>query len=405
VYLYFLLPLGAAAYVGSAWHSLTPWIAYVVIAVVAYFLSLDRRFFWDHKKYVDLDQVVGAILFNIFFWLHGLVYPVPSEYWLVNLVALGSFVLVAVSLRYWSDGLDPQRVLMAVSVASFAGLVLLGLAQLLEVYGYIDPKELNLSGDESSFLQRPGGFLNTNQTATIAVVFTFTCYLCTHNLLRIFQSRLGYFASIAMFAGAFVLGGTIILITQSRAGIAAFVALCLYAIGTRAVLPIAAVAIGWLIFGGADRFDYFSSELSAVSASRFGGDTSSMERAWLAEYAFHRFFDAPWLGNGYRFLVEEAGASSHSEPLEQLANYGLLGAAVVTTCVLLMYRRAGWPVWLVCIAPQLLFTHNFFETTSYQMPLAVAVFTYAYVRGLGVARERAPLRMVQPIPTTRIGAR
>lgn len=366
--------------VGSGWHSNAPLFAYLSMGLIIFTLTIDRDFFWRYRDFLDPKIALGVFLFNIFFWLRATIYPIAPEYYFVNLISLGSYLLAFGALRYLSTQLPAKTILISICLGCLLGILLILAAQALEIYGYIDPADLALKGDDASFFQRPGGFLNTNQSAADALVFAFSGYLCSERLTRWAETKAQTLIAVCLFSSIFVAAAIVIFLTQSRAGIAFFAVLCVFAFRKRAVLALAGIFALWLVLGGSDEGSYFSTHISQLSLERFQGDTSSSERAWVMEYAINRFLDSPWLGNGYRFLEQEVGFASHNEIIEQLANFGIVGSVVVGASTWLMYRRLGWPVWLICVPPQFIFTHNFYESTCYQMPLALAAFTYMYTR-------------------------
>jgi O-antigen ligase len=128
----------------------------------------------------------------------------------------------------------------------------------------------------------------------------------------------------------------------------------------------AAICLAFLI-------DLDSGRLALQLLGRITGDYSSQERLELLKHGLAAFMDAPFLGKGYRYVELTAGQSTHSELVEILANFGLAGLVAIGLASYLLYRGGSARFLLVCVAPTFLFSHNFFETVSFQAALGLAL--------------------------------
>ena len=95
-----------------------------------------------------------------------------------------------------------------------------------------------------------------------------------------------------------------------------------------------------------------------------------LEKEDLMRTVWH---DAPFLGKGYRYVALTAGQSTHNQLVEILASFGLAGLAAIGLASYLLYWGGSARFLLVCVAPTFLFSHNFFETVSFQTALGLAL--------------------------------
>jgi hypothetical protein len=221
--------------------------------------------------------------------------------------------------------------------------------------------------------RRPGGFFNPNMTAAIALIFLF---IANESQSARRQERAA--------TASVVLATLVILLSQSRIGMIVLFAYAFFWRSPRALivcvsLVVAGIGLAFLIdANGVGR-------LLAKIAHR--GDQSSSLRLELIVHGLNAFLDAPLFGKGYRYLQLTIGQSAHNEIVECLANFGLVGTAVIGLAWYLLYWGASWRFLLVCVAPTFMFSHNFFETVSFQTALGLA-FAVDASRGAAAADKR-----------------
>ncbi|MEQ1544785.1 O-antigen ligase family protein [Methyloglobulus sp.] len=253
-------------------------------------------------------------------------------------------------------------------------LVILLAGLFLESYGIIDfnvrdHKKYESLTTEGNLLQRPGGFLNANMTAAIALIWLYIT----------FESKSK--APVIIKGLALLITLAVCLLTQSRAAI---LFLTLYVVYKLIVLRnisflVSVIFAGLLILLAAHYFelDFVKELLDKFSSRADSGEGSAQERSHVIVLAINSFFDAPIIGNGI-FSVSKTigrGVSSHNELLEVLANFGLIGFFMMSLLYWAFYHKSSFTYTSLCILPTLLFSHNFFETIGYQSALAFAYFT------------------------------
>jgi O-Antigen ligase len=253
-------------------------------------------------------------------------------------------------------------------------LVILLAGLFLESYGIIDfnvrdHKKYEALTTEGNLLQRPGGFLNANMTAAIALIWL---YITLESKSK---------APVIIKGFALLITLAVCLLTQSRAAI---LFLTLYVVYKLIVLRnisflVSVIFAGLLILLAAHYFelDFVKELLDKFSSRADSGEGSAQERSHVIVLAINSFFDAPIIGNGI-FSVSKTigrGVSSHNEILEVLANFGLIGFFMMSLLYWAFYHKSSFTYISLCILPTLLFSHNFFETIGYQSALAFAYFT------------------------------
>lgn len=215
-------------------------------------------------------------------------------------------------------------------------------------------------------LERPGGFLNANMTAALAIMWL---YVALESKLK---------SPLALKALALILTFVVCSLTQSRAAIVFLVIYLSYESIVRRNIKLIMVIIfgGLFLIASAQYFDIdIASELMDKLASRSDSkEGNAEERLALINYALNAFYDAPLLGNGLFYVAKTSGigGSSHNQILEILTNWGLLGFAMMVILYMTFYHKNSFSYLTLCIFPTLFFSHNFFESSAFQASLAFA---------------------------------
>jgi hypothetical protein len=217
---------------------------------------------------------------------------------------------------------------------------------------------------DDKLLARPGGFLNSNMTAALALMWLFMAL----------ESKIH--SSILIKVLVFILTITVCLLTQSRA---ALLFLTMYVLYKLIVLRNFNFLISIVFFGlvAISVAYYFELEILQQLIEKFtsradSNEDSARERVYLIGYSIDSFFNAPIFGNGIRYVANTAGNgnSSHNQILEVLTNFGLIGFFMVSALYLTFYHKNSLVYLILCIFPTLFFSHNFFENSAYQITLA-----------------------------------
>lgn len=250
----------------------------------------------------------------------------------------------------------------AIDLYALAMVLILSLGQYLEVSGQIDLSEQIAADPERAVLFRPGGFLNPNMTSAVALVAAWL--VAPHQRQR----------TSAPALVTLVLALAIVAVSQSRAGLAAsFVLLAITAVrrprAMLAIAPLVVLPIAWYI---ATTEDDLVTDLVLRFVERLGGDSSSDERAWLLANARQMIGAAPWLGHGHDALRSRYESGSHNQAIELVVNHGLPLAAAIVAALVVALRRCSLGFVLVVVAPTFLFSHNFFDSASFQAALGLA---------------------------------
>lgn len=233
----------------------------------------------------------------------------------------------------------------------------------------VHPDSENEQAIGDKLLERPGGFLNANMTAALAILWL---YVALESKLR---------TPLVLKVLALILTLVVCSLTQSRAAIVFLVIYITYNSIVRRNINLIMVLVfgGLFLIAAAQYFDMdIASELMDKLASRSDSkEDSAQERLGLIMYALNAFYDAPLMGNGLYYVAKTSGASvsSHNQILEILTNWGLLGFAMMLILYMTFYHKNSFSYLTLCIFPTLLFSHNFFEGGAIQASLAFAYST------------------------------
>jgi hypothetical protein len=354
-----LLACAAIACIGTGAYTMLPGAAYALVGLACTVLALENRFVAPGGAGLDARLVAGVLLLDAAFMLHGVVYGLEPRRLAALTLSLG---LLALSRTLWGVVLDDVRTgARHARVAVLVAVAVLLAAQLAELAGMIDRRGLGGSED-AELTVRPGGFLNPNMTAAIALVLAFVA------------SRLSTGARDAIHLACLLVASIVVVLAQSRAGLLALgVHVGCLAWRRPAVLVAVGVAgvaaVAWI---GADALLDVAGLVEHL-LDRFSRDNSSDERLVVLELGMAAIDERPWFGHGYRHLEHVFGRSAHNEFVETTVNFGFVGLAVALVGVTLILLPASVHLLVVCVAPSVLFSHNFLDTVELQACLGLAL--------------------------------
>jgi O-antigen ligase len=346
----FLLLLATGAYV------LQPGSGYIFVAGVGAYLVARAGSQAAWSDYFPARMVGGAIVINIVFCAWAWLDALEARAYLIHVMSMTVFLL---GYGLGRDALARGVLAPFQTAFAVAGLSVLLAGQVGEVAGYFAfvPEG---TVPPQTFFDRPGGFQNSNMTAALA--------LCLVFLARPLSAGTGMWARIA----SLVLGGAVVLLTQSRAAllVCGLVAAWLVLMRPR-LWPMCGALLLLVLL--ALNFTEEGAELAARILLRLEGDESSDDRRYLVRVAIEQITAAPWFGSGYGSVERVAGNGSHVQPLETLASFGVVGSVLIATAVIAMLAPCSAAFLLVCVAPTLLFSHNFFESVPFQAAIGLAL--------------------------------
>lgn len=215
------------------------------------------------------------------------------------------------------------------------------------------------------WLLRPGGFLNPNMSAALSLIWLFIAL----------ESKLDncyWLKSVCIAIGVFIAA-----ITQSRAALLFLFIYSAYKAYEGGIKGIKYYLI--LIVCGLSLFMFFNQsgmleDLYNANMVRAQGDSSSEERYLVLQGALTTFAGSPITGSGIRAMYRFFGLGTHDEIIEWLVNFGLAGFLVMLLIFFKFYYVNSFKYLCLCILPTFLFSHNFFETTAFQVALAYAFY-------------------------------
>lgn len=255
------------------------------------------------------------------------------------------------------------------TIAPLLCVMVILIGQYLEIIGVIDykiPKRLDDLPPEEAIVSRPNGFTNANLTAALALVWLFVAL----------ESKI---SSSAIIKGlTFILTLTVCLLTQSRAALLFLTAYIIYKL---IILRNFKFLFFLFVFGfiGFTLMLHLNYEIAQEIIDNFtsradSNENSAVERRLLINYAIDNFLKSPIFGNGIYYSQKLSGfdVSAHNQILEVLANFGLIGFVVMTLVYITFYHTNSFLYLSLCIFPQLIFSHNFFDSFEYQIALAFA---------------------------------
>lgn len=354
-----LLPLLTLA---SGAYAALPGAGYLVALWVAMALWASPAWRATPGRYSPPAMLAGALLFNVVFLVDGLWASLDARMYVLHAYALLMFVMAhaCVSVAYGASAAAAERMRLAVAIA---GLALLLAGQLLQAAGWLGFAPPTAGNFLTALVFRPGGFLNANVTAAVALILLYQAGL--HR-----ASRLRWPAVVAL-----CLVAAVIALTQSRAGLLAF---GLYGAWILRRHPLPLAGVGALVAVTAWHLGLFEQggllgDVLVRFVDRFAGDASSDERAWILQQSAGEFERAPWMGAGYLALERLYGLGSHSMPVELFVSFGALGALPMLVAAALMLWPASSLYFAVCVLPSFLFSHSYFDSAPLQAALGIAL--------------------------------
>jgi O-antigen ligase len=353
-------------FVGTGLYTQFPSVAYIPIMFAVVLLLSNRRFVRAPHRYIEPNMFKGFAIFNVFLLLQIVFSRLELHAFFFQFFAISLMVLTYALVKFIADekGFAYLSIFKQLGVVVLLGLMLLLAGQIAQITGYIE--QVNYDGadvDVLTTLARPGGFLNPNVTAAIAIVLLFTL------------DRLSIFINKRFFVAALPLTIAVVLLTQSRAALIALLGILLIILTKHswrhmiATLLMASVCVFIISIAYPD----VATSLIDNVMQRFEGDASSDDRQNMLHNGLNAFSDAPLFGHGSTYLVSKFGVSSHNQLIEILVGYGLLGLSVLAPAFLLLYFPMSALMFALCILPMFLFSHNFFDSGPYQVAVGLAL--------------------------------
>ena len=246
--------------------------------------------------------------------------------------------------------------------------------QILEANGTIDVygqmAEANALGETSTgkLLARPGGFLNANMTGAVTMVWLFV----------ILESKL---EAPVIFKGiSLLLTYSVCLLAQSRGSILFLTLYLVYKVfisrNVKFLIAIITALIALFVLFAYIDMDFVNDLIMKFTERATQKEESAAERESLIYKAIAGFQETPIFGHGLYHLSKTFGVSSHNQTLEILNNYGLIGFVCYFLFYVAFYHKNHVSYLILCIFPLLLFSHNFFENSAFQMAIGFA-YTHA----------------------------
>lgn len=382
-----LILIAIGAIIGTGSYVLFPAAMYLVlgIALAIYCVLVVKKVI--HLNVQSSLILLAYLIFLLLNFTRDIGNDVASRLYLNFFLGICAYlVVIRIFLLAPEDGM--LKYLPLISLTIIAAGILLELNGIIESRRYGEAME---SADEGLLL-RPGGFLNPNRTATLSLIWLF-CALES--------KKSSYWLRAASIAAcAFTLA-----LTQSRA---AMLFLFIYLVfnffeGGAKNLKYYAAGIFCcilLLLAFGSQSDALVDIYDAI-ALRFQGDGSSDERYSVVMHALDIFAKSPFIGHGMRSMVGIAGLGTHNEIIEWLVNFGLVGFLVMLLIIVRFYFVGSFAYLCMCILPTFLFSHNFFEATSFQCALACA---YAFHHRLARSTVDEPVRRPSGFPLKRRAA-
>jgi O-antigen ligase len=348
--------IGTGVYVNYAGYS------YFIVAFIALAISLDRKFFSKTNFYI-YRMIFGFIILNIFLLIQLAFSKIIFSYFLFNIISILVLILTYLSTITLIFNKNYERNKLIISFIIIIAISIILISQMAQILGYLELT--SFQGAESRFLltrARPGGFLNPNETAVIAIIFLYSVLK-----LNIYRDNL-LIISIAVFECIFI-----VLLSQSRASMIFLVILLILSFKLNYKNLGLIIIISALFFLINNYFDNSLIDLFNNFVDRFKGDSSSAERLDILHGAIQSFLESPFFGNGSDYLINKYGVSSHNQFLEILSSYGIAGIISITIIMLLLYVPCSLSFLIICLAPFLLFSNNFFDSASLQVAIGIAL--------------------------------
>jgi O-antigen ligase len=370
--------------VSTGAYTAAPGIAYFIILGVSGLVLSNHILLRSPLRYLQPLRLIGILSLSAFFLFVSMRLSVEPRVQFAYPISFYVFLLsfAAIQLTQYPQEEEARRSSTAIRVAVLLTLFLIIGAQIAETLGYISGELVRRNAADLSIGQRPGGFLNVNIAAATALALVYVFF------------EIGQLPTRLLSTVCVLLLGVVLLISQSRAamlfGAMYIITLILRRrLRTRTVASAVFLAIGgYLLFvDDAQLVELFMESI----ATRFEEDDSFNERLALIRIGTDLLGEAPLWGHGYRYVEHLTGRSSHNEIIENAVNFGVLGSIVVWGSFFAIYQPRSISFLLACIAPVLFFSHNFFETASFQVALGLAC-------GIAALRHSQPREVATHTP-------
>ena len=313
-------------------------------------------------KFIEKNILIGFIIFNTYFGARlYLSQPAVTELkiYFTHFISLGIFISTYSISKLALNTDATSSYIPKIKFIPVLCIITLSIMLLSQIW--------DLSNSPKGLFSRPGGFLNPNITAAIALIFTFIIF-------KLFKTDNFY-----LLLSSILLTTSIVLLAQSRSAFLVLIPFFIYmSVKIKhknfIILTFCVLLILLLL-------DFFStslnfSDLIERTFNRFVVEYKyykSYNRSQLLQQGWAAFLDAPLWGNGYRYIASLAKHSTHNEILEILVNFGLTGLIIIAVASYFLYIPFSSAFFFVCITPTFLFTHNFFDTYAIQASLGLAL--------------------------------
>jgi hypothetical protein len=362
--------------IGSGAYTQIPGLGYIFPLLLLAVLMFDRDFFKNQANYVNKKMVIALFILILFFSIQLLLNRIIFNGYLFYIIAMSIMFITYTVSRTIILRTNHLNLYFFYGMSSivFLTLALILAGQFAQMLGYI--VSINFDGaqfDKMLTLSRPGGFLNPNESAAIALVLCYIAY------------NLSNFVGIFIYSISIIPTVLIILISQSRAAILLLIIMVCFTIkfSIRRMVLILIFLMTFSLISFYYLNDYSSEMMDLLinSLDRFEGDDGSDERFNVIKFGLDAFVKSPIFGNGASFSTENFGISTHNQPLEIASSYGIFGILVLGLVIWWTYFPSSIFFKLFCFIPFFMFSHNFMESAALQSVL-----------GLALALDRASLK-------------
>lgn len=355
-----LVLVAAGMIIGTGGYVLFPVAMYAVLgmAVLLYGVLVARK-----RSKINVHSNLVLMLYVLFLLLNfvrDFGDDVAGRLYLNFFVGICAYLVVL-------QVLNTQPGIRRFGFLPLLSLVVIAVGLVLELNGIVSMRG---EGEESielgeGLLLRPGGFLNPNMSAALSLIWL---YVAVES-----KADKSYWMKFSCVG----LGAFIVAVTQSRAALLALTIYCAYKLYEggfkRIKYYIVPAVCGILLFAFSGPVDIVEGIYDAI-AERAKGDSSSEERYHVIQAALATFAESPIFGRGMRAMYHYFGLGTHNEIIEWLVNFGLVGFVVMLLVLVRFYYAGSFKYLCMCVMPTLLFSHNFFETTAFQVALAYAFY-------------------------------
>lgn len=363
----------AIVLITSGLYSELAYSQYAVFSLMLAIIFISKRYRNYITKFAKKRILVALLLSTLFLILilnssFGFSFKVavtPA----ISMIVFCVFYYFSLASFEMNNRLTENAVVWAIIVA----LLTVMYGQWLQSQGVVLNSQLSLTNEQISWQSRFGAFLNANQTGHIILM-----------LLYSLMAIRGFVIKDVITIFASVLVATILLTIGSRAGFLFFAVICVTLFfknfsKRKLVLLFVGVVVGLyiiILLGGSNTQDLRISEWFGDESpfERFYRQLVYDERYYIMLESYNSFLENPIFGNGYRYLYNSIGFSSHNEITENLTNFGLLFGGAILALTAILYKGHSRSALLIC-SPAFLFSHNFYDQPSIQAAIALTLFS------------------------------